>query len=651
MSSPTIRALLVLFLSLKQEERNRLLSTLMDCRFSPQVKAMPDPFSIISDHMTDDQVENVVRGMMATLVKSLPSVTGDLLNEGDGEREYKVLLAPPELMAAAFVRTHLGGQVPADIIGSLNMPAHPATGNYVNQPSSEGDYPMEGGLLGKIKSGLKVVTSLAKTPIGSKILGAAKFIPGLGTVASVVDKGLALADKILPNDLSITGIKGKAADLVSKGSGVAKSLAKATAAQAKDVKQLATKKVKDVLANPEDILPTLISTFGEKAVSDAILNIIAQEGDLYDDVTSGQVKVSPITLELEGDTGNVKEPSWSDKLLAILQDGAEGIENATAKVKDSGAKAYDKLAPKVSAAWESPWGKAAAGATAVSSAALLYYGVSKAMANSKSEKQAKELLAKKKAEADALAAAERRKKLALGNQPVPTAPSFPTAPPLFSGNSTLPSFPPPRLGPVLPPSGTSIGLTPGTLPGETEVSEKFIKIPFMGVSVAELYERGQSLLNDWMKSLMKVNPLLSGDIPEESLQGDAFMDYFGSNFLLHGFPLESVRVIYARDLPVLEAELAQGHSLASPALTRSILSAAIDLTGHRSLVDSYMVKDRRGNWRLVKDNKAFSHPAPSTVKMPRLHPRNASNQIKVGSPSIAAASKTAVLGDLLTGDY
>jgi len=625
-------------------------------RYSPQVNAMPNPFSIIPPSATDSQVENIMRGLLGGLTKSLPALAsnGDLFEGDVKETTHKVRIASPELMAASFVRTKLGGRLPADIVGMLNLPANERTGNYDLQPNSEGDYPMEGSLFDKVKKGVAKASQLANSSLGQKILGAAKLIPGLGSVVGIAEKGLKLAekgikmaDKFLPGKMgSIASSAGaKLKGLTSKGADLAKL-------QAKNSKELAGQKVKAVLANPTTIIPTLVNTFGEKAVSDAILNIVAQEGDLYNDLTKGKIQVSPITLtgdlftgdheELEGD-----DESWMNKLQDILASGAEGIENAATKIKASGAKAYDKLSPKVAAAWESPWGKAAAGGTAVASAALLYYGVSKAMADPKAEKQAADLLKKKKDEADKIAAATRTAK-AQGT-PLPPPPTFstsmPVLPPLNPEAGQFPSFTgvPPALV-----EGKKLGLQPGSMPGESEVTEKFMKIPFMGVSLSEIYDRGASTLSDWTRSLMKVNPLMTGDIPEDALEGDSFNDYFGSNFILHGFPVDHIRVIFTSDIPQLDAEIAMGHLLTSPNLTRSIITAAMSITDHLPVSESISIKDKAGNWRMVSDVSVFSSPKPGRVGMPAIHPRSSAvSLLTKDQPSKGAGSKIEALGDLM----
>lgn len=115
-------------------------------------------------------------------------------------------------------------------------------------------------------------------------------------------------------------------------------------------------------------------------------------------------------------------------------------------------------------------------------------------------------------------------------------------------------------------------------------------------------------------SLLSVNPsLLTGDLPK--------LDYdtFGAVFLTHGFPMNSINVISDRYYDMYQDELAKGHTISSPALTREVIMAAMRLLDPRANHSDILIRDpRNSDFRRWNDRLFVMHNDPfTTLRQPR----------------------------------
>lgn len=591
-TNPKLVGISALYRGLSDADRGEALSLLSAQRYSPHLSALPDVFSIIPSAATQDQADNIVRGLMERVANSL---TGDIDDddissklEGDGDQKITVNLPVPLLSTVSLVRGPFQGSVPEDLVGILNLPGQfTIDGKYaqklVNGPlTGDEDYelPLEGGLFSKLKkvasSVAKVASSVKSSPLGGLAMKALKVVPGVGSIISGVEVASSLLSKG-PAQVKASVPAIKTAALGAAGHAL-------TAAANKQMDDIGNMKAKDILSNPDLLIQALEKTFGPDAVTDAMFNILAAEGDFIDDVVSGQVASGPALTAYTPGVDEAIAGDWTDTAKSLLQSTLEGFQAVADKTKAAGSSAYSKLDPRMQEFLNENWGKLAGGAAGVAGTAALYYGTAKYMKEKDAQARLKVLQAKT-AQAEKAAAAQRASLEAARKKRASAAASRKTS-----------AVTPPAPGPVLPPIDDStlpsFGTSPSGLsdgPSSGQVSASYIKVPFAGTVLSDLAGDGRDLFTKWQESLLKVNPaMLTGDLPR------AAYDDFGAIFLVHGFPVDSVTVIDKNDLPHLESEIAGGHPLTSPYLTKRILVAALALLDPRANHSNLLIKTSSG---------------------------------------------------------
>lgn len=625
MTNPKLQGLSVMYRALSDEDRSEALSLLSSMRYAPHLQAIPDVFAIIPSSATQEQADNISRGLLEKIASNL---TGDVLSgdyddayqshgivEGDGGRKLptspiKVSIPTPVLSVVSMIRGPFGGAVPEDMVGVLNIPgSFSEDGKYTTTPRPlpfsgdvEYDIPLEGGLFSKLKKiasgAMKVVSAVKTSPIGNIAMKALKVVPGVGSLVA----GAELAMKALPGASKI--IKG-----ISGMSGPTKSLIKSTAlstasaalgaAATKEANKFGDMPAKQILGNPDVLIQALDQTFGPQAVNDAIFQILAAEGDFVDDVVSGTVLSGPALSSFTPGVEDVLSGDWTQTAKDLLASTMESFQGMADKTKTAGASAFSKLDPRVQTFLNNNWGKLAGGTAGVAGSAALYYGVSKYMKEKDAEARLRVLQAKRE-QAEKAAAAQRasleasRKRRASQKSTPSSAPT--DVPPYPSGGAALP----PMDTTSLPNFGGTSSTSDG--PSAGEVSAGYIKVPFGGTVLADLQGAGKDLFNKWQNALLSVNPaMLTGDLPRASY------DDFGAVFLLHGFPISSVNVAYTSDLSQLEKESGQGHALTSPYLTKRVIEATMRLLDPRADHSNISVKVK-GGFKPWTDNAFILDP-------------------------------------------
>lgn len=622
----------ILFRGLTDEDRSKALSILAGERYSPRVTAIPDIFAIIPPSATDEQAQDIARAMLircAHAISSDGSGIGDI-PQGEGlatQGDYltgddlqsrpvsplirKINVPIPELSALHTIRRELDGSIPKDLVGVLNL-APISDGHYrPGTVSLEGDVMLEGGLFDVIKKVKKVasavnpvslvkkaadaVSSAANSPIGKMVMKAAKFVPGLGTVATAVETGINAYDSIKGKVDAVSkavdtgqAIAGKVASAAPSAPSQAAKLVESVKNQPADASAFKDRSVSQVLNDTTNLEAALLATFGPAALDNAILHTLAAEGDFIDDVFNSNIADAPILV------GDVFDGDWKESAQSLIASTVDALKIAAAKTQQAGSSAYSKVMPKVSSALSTPWGKAAAGAAGVASAGLLYAGAAKLMKDKAKRAQDRLITARINAN-NARIIAENEKK-AKEREAAKQAAAKAKAQPVYSAPPSLPPLP--STDPSgLPPIGTQPGMnlsetpmSPNDGPVSETVTRTFIKVPFMDTSLLALADEGHDMLKKWEASLLKINPgFMTGDFPQSSYPD------FGAVFLLHGFPLKSLVVYPSACSAAIKAEEAVGHTITSPALTSAIIEGLISATGLSSSPAKLTVRASNSN--------------------------------------------------------
>lgn len=619
MTNPKLQGLSVMYRALSDADRSEALSLLSSMRYSPHLQAIPDVFAIIPSSATQEQADNISRGLLEKIASNL---TGDVLSgdfddayqtsgvvEGDEGRKLKtyptiVSLPNPVLAVVSVIRGPLGGSIPEDMVGVLNVPGSISDdGKYNFAPRQlpfsgdiEYDIPLEGGLFSKLKKvasgAMKVVSAVKNSPIGNIAMKALKVVPGVSSIVA----GAELAMKALPGAAKLVkglGGLGAPAKSIIKSTALSSASAALGAAATREASKFGDLPAKQILSDPDTLIQALDQTFGPQAVNDAIFQILAAEGDFTDDVMSGTVLSGPALSSFTPGVDDALSGDWTQTAKNLLASTMESFQAVADKTKSAGSSAYAKLDPRVQTFLNNNWGKLAGGTAGIAGSAALYYGVSKYMKEKDAQAKLRVLQAKIE-QAERAGAAQRasleasRKARAAKPKPMPVnhpVDSFPSGgaalPPMDT--TTLPNF---GGGTASPSDGPSMG----------EVSAGYIKVPFGGTVLADLAGAGKDLFTRWQNALLTVNPaMLTGDLPRASY------DDFGAVFMLHGLPLSSINVIYTSDIPQLMKEMEQGHKLTSPYLTKKVISATLRLLDPRADHSGISVKVK-GNFKPWGDN-------------------------------------------------
>jgi len=573
--NPQFNGVTLLFRGLTEDQRRELLPILSAQVYAPRIPALPDPFALIPSGLPLQQQASVARGMLKRTAASLsgdfefvPSVAAKY-NSGDfflGDAPTRMLreetrtihLPIPEFAVISLIRNELGGRVPEELVGILNSTPVTQTGDYIDGDDLLQGDALEGGWFSKISSivskAAPMISKIANSPIGKMAMKAMKVVPVLGNAMSAVETGMAALD-------AIKGISGGKASKSSNSSGMSDAVMGLAADAAmslgpKILDSIKGKTTADVMSDVDNLENNLEATYGKEAVNDAIVHVLAVEGDFYDDVASGNLLGAP----------SLQSGDWMDTAKQYINGSAEALSAMSGKAADAGSKAYGKLSPKVKQAWSTPWGKASIGAAGVAGSALLYLGAAKLLKNR--PKTTVDRVVKAKNEKDAKKAANL---VTPGGSPGG----------FVDPSSTRIISPPPGSLPALPPIDTSSGLppfggppsNPGDGPIAVTVTRNFVKVPFAGNSLESIAKDGNDILDEYNRSLMTVNPAFqTGDICDKS-----YAD-FGADFLLHGFPIKLVTLIPADALDLFNKELKSGASITSPSLTRRIIGALMAAT-------------------------------------------------------------------------
>lgn len=614
----------VLFRALDDADRGKALALLSSMRYAPHLEAIPDVFAIIPTSATQEQSDNIARGMLSKVASNLTSagISGDYsevlataapseMDAATGDSSIRPassfkVPASPVASTVAFIRHNGGGTVPLELVGIMNGYPTDKDGKYIRitKNSNTGDADiigddgvLEGGFLSKVKGlaskALKVGAAIANNPIASAALS---IVPGGGAVM----KGIQLVNKVASSGLGnvasgvlgklggLGSVAGKIAGMAKSATGLSKAAGLASAASTPVGPAVPSNATMGQVLESPNLLETLDKTFGPDKVNDAFLHILAAEGDFVDDVMSGRVLSGPSAYN--PGVADLAEGDWTDNVNNMLRATSDSFQQYAAKTKAAGASAYSKLDPKLQQFLNDNWGKIAAGTGAVAASAALYAGASKVMKDKEAQARMRVLQAK----LDASRAAEAKQKERLAQ----AASRKTAAATKTKGTSSAPEA---RSldtgGAILPPIDTTTNpasfgspvadVSPGTL----DVTAKYIKVPFAGTVMTDLEGEGAKLLKDMRSALLSVNPgFLSGDMPNMSY------DSFGATFITHGFPISSVSVIYSGDIPLLNEEKSLGMKITSPYLTRRIIEAALKVTDPRNSNDEIMVRDSNGSF-------------------------------------------------------
>lgn len=597
-TNPKLVGLSALYRGLSDADRAEALSLLSSMRYAPHLAALPDVFSIVPPQATRDQADNIVRGLLERISENLTGdvATGDyddaymdasIVGDNGNQSKSTVSLPFPILATVSLVRGPFGGTVPADLVGALNLPgSFDQVGKYVSSPDKPNtmsgdvsyDLPLEGGLFDKLKKvasgAAKVVSAVKNSPLGGLATKVLKVVPGVGSIVS----GIEMASQFLPGAGGAAKQTAKASKPLLKAAALTAASSALNDAAKKEINKFGDVPAKTILSNPDMLIEALDSTFGPNAVNDAMFQILAAEGDFIDDVMSGTALSGPALSTFTPGLEGAIEGDWTEQAKSLLQQSVDAFQGMADRTKQAGSSAFSKLDPKVQTFLNNNWGKLAGGTAGVAGTAALYYGVSKYMKEKDAQARLRVLQAKT-AQAEKAAAAQRKsledsrkKRSASAARPQTTPGQSVVLPPI--DDTTLPSM--------------GVPSSPSDGPSAGEVTSGYIKVPFAGTVLSDLAGSGKELFEKWRNSLLSVNPaLLTGDLPRASY------DDFGAIFLLHGFPIGSVNVISRDDLPQLEDELAKGHPLTSPYLTRKIISTAMQLIDPRAAHDAILIKKDR----------------------------------------------------------
>lgn len=649
----------LMFRGLSDTDRSAALSVLSRSRYAPRINAMPNIFAIIPTDATIEQQASIARAMLNRAAQSLGSpaegdisselsthedenqssspMTGDdLVNEmhtsptrGKKAILGKLFLPIPELSSVHTIRKEMNGAIPVDLIGLLNMASSPMTGDYDDSSLIGDDLALQGGFFNRALNVIKKVnpvtmvkkvadgiSSAANSGIGKMLMKAAKFVPGLGTVASAVEAGIAAYDKLSGPLSSAAGMIDKVQSGISKAESVLTPAAKAAAlvASSKAVPStvapsVANKTVGQILNDDDHLESVLVSTFGANALDNAIMHTLAAEGDFIDDIFTDNLASAPIIA------GDMVTGDWMDSAQSLVSSTLASLKSAVSKTQAAGTSAYGKILPKVSSALGTPWGKAAAGASGVAAAGLLYAGAAKLMKNKAKKAQDRLITAKIKANNEALIAenarkaAERAAAKALANAPKVTPAVRPPAAEPQGSEQGGRTFVQPG-GEMMPPIPSSTSLEPqfsaspsgpDNGPVIEEVTRKFIKVPFMDGGLLALESEGNDMLKKWNEAILRINPsFTSGDFPQSSYPD------FGAVFLLHGLPIDSIKFTPTSLVSRLNDEKARGFTVTSPSLTKDILGGLLEATGYGSNVPVLSVRaDKSSEWKPIDLNKVL----------------------------------------------
>lgn len=590
--STEFKGLSLLFRGLPASRRSAALTQLAAERYEPVVNAIPDPFTaFIPDGVPREAADAIGRALLTSAARSAGSgiipVTGDDLTgdsslssfEGDIDDGHatrllgdgavvvakrRMTLPVPEFAVLAYIRNHLGGRVPSELVGSLNYPAAlSGDAAYDRLHGDDTNNFLEGGLFSSLASmGKKllpvvssVMSSAAKlggSSLGKLALKAGKFVPGLGQVINAAEMASSFFDS--------SDAAGKAA----AGSSVSNSMTRALTGVLEKAKRKTTKKVLEDIPHLESVLD---ATYGPAALNSAMLHLLAQEGDFYSDILTGNVSGAPAL------TGDTCIGDWKEKAASLWDSTSDAFSQMLDNTRKAGSAAYTKLAPKVKSAYDTPWGKASLGAAGLAGTALLYMGASKLMKN-RPERAGKRLTEAKKATAKKVETDQQILDSQTHNNvisPNPLASGSASGGPItpFPGLPLLPGMPG-GSGTVALPSDSAIGKA---LPAAADVTSTFIKVPFTNSVIRLLSDEGAAMLNNWNTSLMRVNPaFLTGDMDDMGYSD------LGATFLLHGFPLSSVTIVPKDNFPDYQSHVARKAPVTSPSLTRAIISALLKAT-------------------------------------------------------------------------